>query len=281
MNYEVEFSLLNDPNGLYEFKGFVNTVAEGEFEAGFNIGTLYHDMFEHWFENSKYYSTSSLSQCGEAVAMGVRAWLEDEGSVPTEYGVYNRYQGIWWNSKSTILSQVYETEEEVEEYGEAKYPNDFDFKHLDSWDGEISEHIRYQWECVHTENYYVEIEEKYLEDILKAMSYGYYLGELLFEDSLEMIEDFLNNLKQWLSTLELQEEHWETCHKLPNYGRYKFKFSKEKISFSGEDIEITDKDIIDSSTYEHYCDECGDFFEGIESEYSEYCEDCRELVEQY
>lgn len=192
MNYEVKFKIQN--NKRCDLTGFEEVKTAGMFDPGWGINLLFHDIFEHFFEFSKVFSTKELSQSGECVALGIRAYFDSCSGLVNRYAAYNKYHGIEWNSWSTILGQVHETKVEEDQ----KYPNDFNFTHLKKW----KKTNDFKGMC-ETYNEYYDVKEFY-NNIETAFSYGYWLGEHLFKDRIWLIEDFCENLKQFLIATDLE-----------------------------------------------------------------------------
>lgn len=194
MNKEYTVSFVAEWGDYSDFQGFaVNDV----FEPGFDMALLFHDIFEHWFEHSEFFSTDQLSQAGEVVAMGIREYLNDTSGLVYQFACYNKYQGVEWNTWTTILGQIRETAEDY-----SPYPNDFDFQYLDQWDGEI-------WIDDMIPYYDDAFEEDYPELvplIYRAFNYGYWLGEFMFSDRLQLMYEFCLNLRDFAKEIKERYE---------------------------------------------------------------------------
>lgn len=190
-NYNVTLKLTNNHDS--HMCGFA---VNDTFEPGYGINLLFHDIFEHFFEETEIFSTEELSQAGECVAMGIREYFSRNSSLVERYAGYNQYQGIEWNSWMTILGQIGEN---LDEDGWTPYPNDFNYKHLPEWKKENDFE-----DMVDTYNKYdQDFSDELKNDIETAYSYGYWLGEHLFEDRIYQIDDFCKNLVQFLEHFEL------------------------------------------------------------------------------
>jgi len=189
--YEVNFRAVNNNNLHTELLGFENIKTAGYFEPGWNMNLLFHDIFEHFFEDSKYFKTSQLSQAGECVALGIREYFVNNSSLVDRFAAFNKYRGNEWNTWNTILGQISDTLE-----GNTQYPNDFNYSHLDIWQKENN------FEGV--ASYYndlFKVPDHLLDEAETAFSYGYFLGEYLFSDMLYIINDFCENLNLFLDKL--------------------------------------------------------------------------------
>ena len=193
--YSVEFRV--DNVGQDEFKGFDNVKTSGYFEPGWSMDLLFHDIFEHWFEDTKYFRTQELSQAGECVAMGIRSYFADVSGLIHSYAGYNRYRGIEWNSWSTVISQCGEN---LDPDAYIKYPNDFNYDYLQGWNGE---NMYEDYVNAYNEYYKGKFSLKLKNEIEKAVSYGYWLGEKLFEGKIQMIDTFCRNLQIFLRELNI------------------------------------------------------------------------------
>lgn len=196
--YDVEFKIKNSQKN--DYNGFEVVKTAGWFEPSWDINLLFHDIIEHFFEQSKYFYTSEFSQAGECVAMGIRTYLNDYSSLVTDFAGYNKYRGVEWNSWTTCISQIRESIN-----GESEYSNNFNYTHLKSWD---KKNI-FKGVAKYYDEYY-KVEEFY-EKIELAFSYGYYLGEKLFNNKIDIIYRFFRNLREFLSEIEiLNLTHYDT-----------------------------------------------------------------------
>lgn len=192
-----------------EFRGFENIKTAGYFEPSWDIALLWHDIFEHWFEDSEYFRTKELSQAGECVALGIREYFYSTYSGLIErFAGYNKIQGCEWNSWKTIIGQVGENlpnskDEDGNDYAENanQYPNDFNYEHLPQWKKENNFKGLVE---AYKEKYY-NIPEDLANDIETAYSYGYWLGEQMFSDKIGLIRDFMTNLKYFLEKLNIAQ----------------------------------------------------------------------------
>lgn len=195
-----------------EFTGFESDLTSGYFEAGWSPALLWHDIFEHWFESSSYFSTKELSQAGECVAMGIRQWFYDYTNLVQKYAAYNLFRGVEWNSAQTILSQIVEAHEEIEEYGHSEYGLDFDYVTLpeyepqDQFKGFINPYM--------TDYIDYDLPSGIIDKIEGALDYGYWLAEFLYSDMIHIIDKFMSNLVQFLTFTGIYDEHrdyYESC----------------------------------------------------------------------
>lgn len=191
-NYKVDLILNN--HEYDDFKGYVPLKCNNYFEGSLHINTFSHDLFEHFFEFSKYFRTKELSEAGECVAMGVRTYLDYHSSIVQNFMGFNKYKGIEWNSWNTCIGQISESLEYPD-----KYTIDFDYKTLPFY----KKNNIFKGYC---ESYRSSLSEKLNTQIEEAFSYGYWLGEYLFKDRLNMIYDFLELLKDYLSYLDVDSE---------------------------------------------------------------------------
>ena len=213
--YEINFKIENDRNN--DCNGFCNVLTEGCFEPGWSINLLFHDIFEHFFEFSKYYSTETLSQAGECVAMGIRQWFYEHTGLVQNYASYNKYQGVEWNSFETCLGQI----NDAVFYENDTYSLDFNFKHLKKWNRENT----FEGRCSDYKHYKI---EKYFEKVELAMSYGYWLAEYLFDDLTWEINNFCSNLMIFLKACEFPTDMLDTFD-IDNLRSFKVKVSKKGI----------------------------------------------------
>lgn len=188
-NYTIR--LVTDNNKWADFKGFVPEVALGKFDGGYGINTMAHDLFEHWFEDTRYFRTRELSQAGECVALGIRQYLYENSNIVDRFMGFNRYQGVEWNSWNTICGQVNSVED-----GDDTFLNDFNYKCLSTWDGKN----RFEGGV----SSYYKRTTGYDKDIEKAFSYGYWLGGHVFDD-LSLVYDFLEKLSKFLRATHLED----------------------------------------------------------------------------
>ena len=208
--YSVEFRVDNSGQSESGFNGFENVKTAGYFEAGWNMNLLFHDIFEHWFEDSKYFKTSQLSQAGECVAMGIRSYFLDYSCLVNKFASFNKFHGPEWNSWSTCISQVQETRNGDND----KYPNDFKYSYLPEWE---PENINKGYvDSYGGEN----LPKKLKKQIETAFSYGYWLGQKMFDGKLDMIYNFCTNLNIFLKELELDNLSMDDSTYLPIGGYY-------------------------------------------------------------
>lgn len=200
--YTVEFRV--DSFGCEsEFTGFENIKTKGFFEPGWSMELLFHDIFEHWFEDSIFFKTKELSQAGECVAMGIRHYFfEYIEHTATSYIAFNKREGWEWNSWNICLGQICDNLYNDDTC--IKYPNDFNYTHLPEWDGEnLFEGC--------AKNSYVgcDLMKSYYAKVETAYSYGYWLGAHMFDDILHLIPTFCDNLALFLKTtgLSATDEH--------------------------------------------------------------------------
>ena len=223
--YKLKFDILNDSKN--EFNGFSNVETKDYFEAGWNIELLWHDCFEHFFENSKYFKTTELSQAGECVAMGLRLWWNDYTSCISEFSFSNRC--IYKNNFEICLGQVKESEDE--DY--PQYSNNFNYKHLTAWN---KKNIFEGYAKKYDEYYNI---EKYYKNIETAMSYGYWLGEHLFLNKEKEVFNYMSNLKEFLKQAEFPNGMYDTMIYLPYNSTFNISVHKNKIVSKLNDITIT------------------------------------------
>lgn len=215
--YLAEFKVDNYGHNT-EFTGFENLKTAGYFEAGWSMDVLFHDIFEHFFEDSKYFRTEQLSQAGECVAMGIRTFFYENSGLVQSYVFYNKYNGVEWNSWNTIIGQVGEN---LNEDNFNQYPNDFNFEHLPQWQYEEEEDNFFEGMVEAYDNYYniVDNHPQLAKDIERAVNYGYWLGEHLFKDMLYMIDNFCANLEKLIKLLDMEgKDIYESCE-LPIHDR--------------------------------------------------------------
>lgn len=193
MNYKVNFEVLEDDNG---YKGFGIEQGIGYFEPGWDTGLMFHDIFEHWFENTNYFSTNELSQAGECVALGIRSYLDDHSGLISSFASYNKYQGNEWNTWNTIIGQVAEN---LDKDAYIQYPNDFNYTTLSNYK---PENLYEGYVAAYCKEYY-KLSKKLSKQIEMAVSYGYWLGEQVHSKRLNEIYHFMTNLKLVWSILEL------------------------------------------------------------------------------
>jgi hypothetical protein len=225
--YDIEFRVKNHKNN--EFNGFEAIKTADYFEPSWDINLLYHDIIEHFFEWSKYFSTPQLSQAGECVAMGIRSYLSDYSCLTTEFADYNKYKGIDWNSWTTCLSQISEAKEE-----NSQYPNDFNYQYLKSWN---RKNIFKGYAEKYDEFY--EVKEFY-KQVELAFSYGYWLGEKLFSSRIEIIYRFFTHLRQFLQELELDSLNmYDTAYNLNEGSRFKVEVKSNNIVGNFDGVLIT------------------------------------------
>lgn len=238
MNYNVRLILDND--NCSEFKGYVLAEGLGKFEGSLDLGTFSHDLFEHWFENTKFFKTKELSHAGECVAMGIRSYLDDKSGIVKDYMNYNIFRGVEWNSWSTCISQIAEAVDIKKQESEDVYSLDFDYTYLKGWEPVNN----FEGYCNSYNQYYCDLGG--LEDKIEiAFSYGYWLGEKIFKDKIDVIDSFLENLKDFLSDLKSLGFGEDPYEGLPWYFPNVVDTSVRKNSIRmkfGDDL-ITDKGI--------------------------------------
>lgn len=200
--YTVEFKV--DTQGIHkEVRGFENVKTAGFFEPGWTMPLLWHDIFEHWHEETKYFKTAQLSQAGECVAMGIRQFIYENSNLIDRYSSYNKYHGVECNNWNVCIGQCVEnlpdsTDEDGNPYAENanEYPNDFNYTTLPDWD-KTNQFEGYAKR--YAKEYYADkLTDELANEIELAYSYGYWLGEKLFSDKLNMIYSFCENLKLFL-----------------------------------------------------------------------------------
>ncbi len=206
--YEAQFRV--SINGDSDMNGFENVATAGFFEPGWNMNLLFHDIFEHWFENSKYFKTDSLSQAGECVALGIRTYFDSDcyNNLVQRFAMYNEHNGVEWNTWNVIIGQISENlpdskDEDGNDYAENanQYPNDFNYTTLKGWNGEND----FEGYVDSYNKYDAKIPDSLKEEIEKAVSYGFWLGEHLFSDKLNMIDNFCSNLKDFLDKTGIEK----------------------------------------------------------------------------
>ena len=182
MNYKT--SLILDTSGYSESVGYVNEVALGRFDAGLDMGLFAHDMFEHWFEETKFFRTKELSYAGECVAMGIRSYLDDHSDIVRKFMSYNTYYGVEWNSWHTCLGMI---TDHVKGYSDS-YALDFNYLTLKGY----KPHNLFEGYCG---NYESKLSPELNTQIEETVTYGYWLGEQVFKDRLQQVYDFLSLFK--------------------------------------------------------------------------------------
>ena len=175
-------TLVNKNDSYEDFPGYRLLGCEG-FDGGFNINLFSHDLFEHWFEFTPYFKTKELSHAGECVAMGIRTYLYNKTGIVEKFMGFNKYNGVEWNSVKTITGQM--SDDLKEEY--PRFSLDFKYKRLSTYKPvNMFEGLIRSYEEGSILKYATRIE--------KAMSYGYWLGEHLFDGREREIYDFLERL---------------------------------------------------------------------------------------
>ena len=191
-NYTVR--LVTDDSEWASSRGFVNENCLGKFDAIWNINGFAHDLFEHWFEGTRYFKTRELSQAGECVACGIRQYLDDNSSIVERFMGYNMFHGVEWNSWNSIVGQVKEVLD-----GNDTFPNDFNYKHLSKWNGKNEFKGYCKEQCKYSA-------KGFDEQIERAFSYGYWLGGHVFTN-LDLVEDFLGKLNRFLTKTGMGNRH--------------------------------------------------------------------------
>lgn len=107
MKYKVNFKVPADQDLTGWEIQFPSGAGFGE--GAFDTTVIYHDIFEHWFEESNLFRTSRLAINGEAVAMGIRHSLETNWGLCTQYGAYNLIRGWMWNSVATLKGLLHKS----------------------------------------------------------------------------------------------------------------------------------------------------------------------------
>ena len=229
--------IVNDGMGYSELCGFVTKGTEEHFDGVWNVGGIFHDVIEHWFENSEYFETDDLSQAGECVAMGIRTWFADYSGLINDYAFFNRQNGIEWNSFSVMLGQVQESEEH--EY--SIYPNDFNYK----THPEIENELHY---LGYSENYdkIYNLSKELHTKIDTAFSYGWNLAEYLFSDAdLQAYDNFFENVKLFLSHSGIDDFNLYDCPDFMSNMEWTFEVGKNGINsiitLNGDVFTISDK----------------------------------------
>lgn len=197
--YQVKFVM---DNGRYtDLPGFVLDKHHGKFDGGMDIGLFWHDILEHWFEDTRFFKQESETQCGEVVAMGIRQYLYE--NTDCRYMSTNTYYGVYWNTASVLSGQIKETKEQEREYGNAQFPNIFDFEGMASLKKEAQNLTKFQDNIL--EKYhkmFTDIQE-FVPSVTLAYNYGYALGRYIFTPALlYSVGQFMDNLKSLISELE-------------------------------------------------------------------------------
>lgn len=226
------------------------------FDPGWGMPLLFHDTFEHWFEYSDLFRTKQLSQAGECAALGVRQYFFENTSLVEDYAAYNQIRGVEWNSWTTILGQMSESKEEG---SSALYPNDFKYVHHKDWEPENT--FKNYADSYDKEGWYKNLGPRLKRAAETAFSYGYWLGEQMFGDSLMTIGAFCRNLKLFLdvtgiSNYETFSEHLYglggrkmIIHVSPDY--IKAEFLGVKIT-SNQSEDAVRRAVSRADIYEYY-----------------------------
>lgn len=189
---------------IFDFEG------ENFGEAFIDPLTLYHDVMEHSYENSKYFRTEELSIEGEAVAMGIRVYLE------TYYGFlrslkYLSYYNIYEESWNNVLRLLTSREEGINEGGEyydiAEYfehHKEFSFKEFREFGNEYKPILNGGFR----EEYWNNLTNRQKHSLMKAFAYGQWLGEYLYEDlNYHSIVQFFENYEFFLKCMEVPKDN--------------------------------------------------------------------------
>lgn len=192
-SYQVNFTVVDD-----DMVGFGIEQGLGYFEPGWGTELMFHDIFEHWFEDTKFFKTAELSQAGECVALGIRSYLDNHTGLVSAFAGYNKFHGCEWNTWNTLIDQVGEN---LDPETTNQYPNDFNYTTLPSYKPEnLFEGY------VESYNKYYKIPKKLAKKVELAVSYGYWLGEQVHKGREMDIRDFMNNLKIVWEYLELDSK---------------------------------------------------------------------------
>jgi hypothetical protein len=209
-----------DESGNQDFTGFSEIKTREYFEPGWDFALLWHDMFEHWFEYTDYFSTSELSNAGECVAMGIRDWFDNSTGLVSNFGAFNKYRGCEWNSWVTCLSQIQESSEDY-----SCYSNNFKYTTFEGYNKKNND-----FEGMFKAYNEYKLSKKYEKKIEKAFTYGNHLANKIFKGRVNEIEDFCNNLKHFLDSLEITktDTYEKSIYNL--HGKeLKFNFRKDTI----------------------------------------------------
>lgn len=202
MNYQI--SMVVKPLEYDEGFGWKPKLVP-EFDA---VPTMSHDLFEHWFERTNFLKTKELSHVGEAVAIGIRTYFDENSKIVHNHMNFNQFRGVEWNSWNTLLQIYDDLDQEFPQYSTdlsfmgLRWKKENYFKgYLKSYDQSksLSANIRTQLEI--------------------GISYGYWLGQKMFKDRLNEIDEFLFKIKPFI----------------PEQGDFHMNFGKKIIgSFSKE-----------------------------------------------
>jgi hypothetical protein len=212
--HTITFNIINEDNHN-EYVGFEPIIGDNlSFnEPTFSSQLLFHDIFEHAFEESKYFSTKGkLTSNGESMAMGVRKWFYENTRLIEKYAGYNKNMGVDRNTSSILDSLVFTFMEDKEKGYYPKYPIVKKFKGLDLPKNDYKLAL------------YDYGKEKYLKRMNKAYKYGISLADHLYEGMEEVLSSFMDNLilfmeksginhigKEHYEVLEIPYLHGSTC----------------------------------------------------------------------
>lgn len=192
--YKVEYKIINSRNGHESgLTGFVPASVADRFDPSWGIPMLFHDTFEHFFENSKWFATRELSWAGECVAMGFRFYHLNHCGLPYTYfppGMFGAEHQVFYS----MISGVKNSLEEYEDYAV-----DFMYKRLPEWNG-VNE---YKGVAKMYQDKYVRLKPELYEKIETAISYGYWLAERMFSGMNTVISAFCYNMDAFLKATDM------------------------------------------------------------------------------
>jgi len=178
-------------------------------QGGYSLGTMFHDIFEHGFENCEIFETDQLSIEGECFAMGIREYIKNQYNLAEveKHLYYNKAQGYVWNSIAVIEGLISDYE-----CGEYEYPiaGSFSAKyHTGYYDSDFI-------------GYFPRIDAEKYPTIHKSFSAGYETAEKIYQDA-----DLLNYFAQWL------DQVFKELHDIGERNPY-----EAKEGYAGASIEI-------------------------------------------